>query len=232
MDLRPDSSAYASQCRLISSHLVQRANDTVGSAAVRAIRVLPPGAPSRAARVSPAPDASDVLAFETEWTREKTGQNVPLGCLQAREVAQAARAMSEREPSLASSEYAIESPLARPEGCFTAAPATLDDLLWAAAAAAAGDVRVRALRRALAERGDRLVTNPKPDPDLSPGAANEAWRTIWRRPTAHGTVLDEATVDENRNAERMRSGPVPARTPRRRGRTPRSECGWCGALGR
>ncbi|MEU3466260.1 DUF721 domain-containing protein [Streptomyces sp. NPDC006733] len=40
LDLRPDSSAYATQLRLINTRIVAAANDTVGTQAVRTIRVL------------------------------------------------------------------------------------------------------------------------------------------------------------------------------------------------
>ncbi|MGW3458298.1 DciA family protein [Streptomyces olivaceoviridis] len=61
LDLRPDSSAYATQLRLITTRIVATVNSTVGTDAVRAVRVLPPGA-APAPRTAPegpaaAPDA-------------------------------------------------------------------------------------------------------------------------------------------------------------------------------
>ncbi|MEU2357922.1 DciA family protein [Streptomyces misionensis] len=50
LDLRPDSPAYATQLRLISSRIVAAANDAVGTQAVRTVRVLPVGAPAPAPR--------------------------------------------------------------------------------------------------------------------------------------------------------------------------------------
>ncbi|WP_331719826.1 DciA family protein (plasmid) [Streptomyces sp. NBC_01023] len=44
LDLRPDSSAYATQLRLISTRIVTAANDSVGTQAVRTVRVLAVGA--------------------------------------------------------------------------------------------------------------------------------------------------------------------------------------------
>ncbi|WP_406323641.1 hypothetical protein [Streptomyces sp. NBC_01637] len=44
LDLRPDSSAYATQLRPISARIVAAANETVGTAAVRTVRVLVVGA--------------------------------------------------------------------------------------------------------------------------------------------------------------------------------------------
>lgn len=43
LDLRPDSSAYATQLRLVSSRIVTAANDAVGRQAVRVVRVLAVG---------------------------------------------------------------------------------------------------------------------------------------------------------------------------------------------
>ncbi|MFF5338491.1 DciA family protein [Streptomyces sp. NPDC013181] len=45
LDLRPDSPAYATQLRLITARIVAMANSTVGTDAVRMVRVLPPGRP-------------------------------------------------------------------------------------------------------------------------------------------------------------------------------------------
>ncbi|MEU2549610.1 DciA family protein [Streptomyces roseolus] len=44
LDLRPDSPAYATQLRLLTVRIIATANEHVGSSAVRALRVLPPGA--------------------------------------------------------------------------------------------------------------------------------------------------------------------------------------------
>ncbi|MFD5098920.1 DciA family protein [Streptomyces albidochromogenes] len=44
LDLRPDSPAYATQLRLITSRIVAAANDAVGTQAVRTVRVLAVGA--------------------------------------------------------------------------------------------------------------------------------------------------------------------------------------------
>jgi len=63
LDLRPDSSAYATQLRLITARIVATANSTVGTDAIRTVRVLPPGtAPTpRTAPETPAA-APDVQA--------------------------------------------------------------------------------------------------------------------------------------------------------------------------
>ncbi|MFI5945572.1 DciA family protein [Streptomyces uncialis] len=50
LDLRPDSSAYATQLRLISSRIVAAANDASGTQAVRTVRVLTAGTTAPAPR--------------------------------------------------------------------------------------------------------------------------------------------------------------------------------------
>ncbi|MFI8504544.1 DciA family protein [Streptomyces sp. NPDC085524] len=50
LNLRPDSPAYATQLRLISSRIVAAANEAVGAQAVRTVHVLPLGAPAPATR--------------------------------------------------------------------------------------------------------------------------------------------------------------------------------------
>ncbi|MEU3907262.1 DciA family protein [Streptomyces goshikiensis] len=50
LDLRPDSPAYATQLRLLTSRIVAAANDAVGTQAVRTVRVLAVGATAAPAR--------------------------------------------------------------------------------------------------------------------------------------------------------------------------------------
>jgi hypothetical protein len=57
LDLRPDSPAYATQVRLITTRIVAEANTVVGADAVRTVRVLPVGVKGsglRAATTAPA----------------------------------------------------------------------------------------------------------------------------------------------------------------------------------
>ncbi|MFF4874055.1 DciA family protein [Streptomyces sp. NPDC000961] len=72
LDLRPDSPAYATQLRLLTARIIATANEHVGAQAVRALRVLPPGAvdttPPPAAD-SPAPGAAAAPAGPVK-TRE------------------------------------------------------------------------------------------------------------------------------------------------------------------
>ncbi|MGW5679020.1 DciA family protein [Streptomyces sp. NPDC003860] len=55
LDLCPDSPAYATQLRLITARIVAAANEAAGTAAVRTVRVLAPGA-APAPRTAPAPE--------------------------------------------------------------------------------------------------------------------------------------------------------------------------------
>ncbi|MFE2046416.1 DUF721 domain-containing protein [Streptomyces sp. NPDC059477] len=69
LDLRPDSPAYATQLRLITTRIIAAAYETAGTDAVR-VRVLPPGA-APAPRTAPrAPTASPVGAQAPVKTRE------------------------------------------------------------------------------------------------------------------------------------------------------------------
>jgi predicted nucleic acid-binding Zn ribbon protein len=58
LDLRPDSSAYATQLRLISARIVATANSAVGTDAVRTIRVLAVGAAPQPRTTEPVPAAA------------------------------------------------------------------------------------------------------------------------------------------------------------------------------
>ncbi|MFB7745368.1 DciA family protein [Streptomyces sp. NPDC056132] len=68
LDLRPDSPAYATQLRLISSRIVTAANDTVGTQTVRTVRVLPVGAST------PAPAPREAVTAP----RTATGPETPV----------------------------------------------------------------------------------------------------------------------------------------------------------
>ncbi|MFH9959034.1 DciA family protein [Streptomyces roseolus] len=73
LDLRPDSPVYATQLRLLTARIIATANEHVGSSAVRALRVLPPGAvdttPPPAVSDKPAPGAGAAPAGPVK-TRE------------------------------------------------------------------------------------------------------------------------------------------------------------------
>ncbi|BDT39643.1 DciA family protein [Streptomyces yaizuensis] len=70
LDLRPDSPAYATQLRLITARIVATANSTVGTDAVRTVRVLPPGAAPASRTASEAPAAAPDASQAPVKTRE------------------------------------------------------------------------------------------------------------------------------------------------------------------
>ncbi|MEU1669431.1 DciA family protein [Streptomyces sparsogenes] len=70
LDLRPDSPAYATQLRLITARIVATANSTVGTDAVRMVRVLPPGAAPAPRTASEAPAAAPDASRAPVKTRE------------------------------------------------------------------------------------------------------------------------------------------------------------------
>ncbi|MFG2639150.1 DciA family protein [Streptomyces sp. NPDC048362] len=68
LDLRPDSPAYATQLRLITSRIVAAANDSVGTQAARTVRVLAVGATGpahREAATAPPPAAAPEMPVKT-----------------------------------------------------------------------------------------------------------------------------------------------------------------------
>ncbi|MFE4577425.1 DciA family protein [Streptomyces chartreusis] len=78
LGLRPDSPAYATQLRLISARIIATVNSTVGTDAVRTIRVLPAGGAAPEPRTAqPAPAAA------APETPVKTRETASLGYRQA-----------------------------------------------------------------------------------------------------------------------------------------------------
>ncbi|TGB10835.1 DUF721 domain-containing protein [Streptomyces palmae] len=70
LDLRPDSSAYATQLRLITARIVAAANEAAGTEAVRTVRVLLPGSAPAAQTRREAPAAAPDGAQAPVTTRE------------------------------------------------------------------------------------------------------------------------------------------------------------------
>ncbi|MFJ6452267.1 DciA family protein [Streptomyces hydrogenans] len=72
LDLRPDSPAYATQLRLLTPRIIATANEHVGFSALKALRVLPPGAvdttPPPATVDRPAPGAAPAGPVKTRET--------------------------------------------------------------------------------------------------------------------------------------------------------------------
>ncbi|MEU8489275.1 DciA family protein [Streptomyces sp. NPDC048641] len=97
LDLRPDSPAYATQLRLISSRIVAVANDAVGTQAVRTIRVLAVGAAAPAPRETA---AAPKTAAAPE-AAVKTRQEASPGFHQALAAHQAATPARRLDPGIA-----------------------------------------------------------------------------------------------------------------------------------
>lgn len=96
LDLRPDSPAYATQLRLISSRIVAAANDAVGTQAVRTVRVLAVGATAPAPRE---PAAAPKTAAAPE-VAVKTRQDASPGFRQALAAHQAVTPAQRLDPGI------------------------------------------------------------------------------------------------------------------------------------
>ncbi|MFC9431907.1 DciA family protein [Streptomyces sp. NPDC056987] len=72
LDLRPDSPAYATQLRLITTRIITTANSTIGTDAVRTIHVLPVGSTTLAPRTTDAAPAGAGAATAAAETRKPT----------------------------------------------------------------------------------------------------------------------------------------------------------------
>ncbi|MEU3954033.1 DciA family protein [Streptomyces achromogenes] len=94
LDLRPDSSAYATQLRLITARIVAAANEAVCTDAVRTVRVLPPG-------TAPAPRTAPAAAPDAPQAPVKTREMGSPGFHQALAAHQAVVTPSRIDPSIA-----------------------------------------------------------------------------------------------------------------------------------
>ncbi|MFE9334811.1 DciA family protein [Streptomyces sp. NPDC006925] len=97
LDLRPDSPAYATQLRLLSTRVIAAANDAAGTQAVRTIRVMTIGATgpaSREAAAAPIPAPAPKVPV-------KTREDASPGFHQALAAHQAATRPSRVDPSIA-----------------------------------------------------------------------------------------------------------------------------------
>ncbi|MFI9588070.1 DciA family protein [Streptomyces sp. NPDC052236] len=92
LDLRPDSPAYATQLRLITSRIIRAANDAAGSEAVRTVRVLSVGATAAptapAAGTAPAADPTVPKAPVKTRDMASYGFHLALAAHQAATLAQ------------------------------------------------------------------------------------------------------------------------------------------------
>ncbi|RPK78164.1 DUF721 domain-containing protein [Streptomyces sp. ADI98-10] len=164
LDLRPDSSAYATQLRLISTRIITAANEATGTNTVRTIRVLPPGPPPADLPARPAsPPTPAPAAPQAPGNTPKTA---PAGY---REAIAAHRATWTRQqhtnPDVqAAAERQLRERLREPEENFTDGRQALAELRTRAAAqqrVQPSDVsRARALQRLVAERVGLTTITP------------------------------------------------------------------------
>ncbi|MDT6988053.1 DciA family protein [Streptomyces lusitanus] len=171
LDLRPDSPAYATQLRLITARIVATANSTVGTDAVRTVRVLPPGTAPAPRTASEAPAAAPDASQAPVKTREMGSA----GFHQALAAHQAVVPPSRVDPSIAE---AVERQtramralsrraFAEPEQAADDAPAPIEQAHTERRRQADAS-HAAALRRAHAERAAReagmTAAVPQPTP--------------------------------------------------------------------
>jgi hypothetical protein len=169
LDLRPNSSAYATQLRLVSTRVITAANEATGTSTVRTIRVLPPGTPPADLPARPAsPPAPAPAAPQAPGSTPKTA---PAGY---REAIAAHRATWTRQqhtnPEIqAAAERQLRERLREPEENFADGRQALADLRTRAAAqqrVQPRDVsRARALQRLAAERAGLATIPPATAPE-------------------------------------------------------------------
>jgi Protein of unknown function (DUF721). len=94
LDLRPDSPAYATQLRLITARIIATANQTVGTDAVRGVRVLAVGA-------APAPRATEPVPAAATEAPVKTRDTASPGYQQALTAHQAVAPARHVDPGIA-----------------------------------------------------------------------------------------------------------------------------------
>lgn len=150
LDVRADSPAYATHIRLLTPQLVAAANEAAGREVVRSIRVLAAGAPAPPASGT-GPASSPPVVEAPVRTRETASP----GYQKALAAHQASRPERVLDPRIAAAieQQNAASFMREPEEAFGDGRAATEELRAKAARAAAADSsRVRALRRARAER--------------------------------------------------------------------------------
>ncbi|WP_063761472.1 DciA family protein, partial [Streptomyces exfoliatus] len=103
LDLRPDSPAYATQLRLISSRIVTAANELAGTGAVRAVRavrVLAVGTAPEPRTERPVPQAPSASATPQAPIPVKTRESASQGYRRALEAHQASRKATAVDPAI------------------------------------------------------------------------------------------------------------------------------------
>ncbi|MEY9997308.1 putative nucleic acid-binding Zn ribbon protein [Streptomyces sp. V4I8] len=157
LDLRPDSSAYATQLRLISARIVATVNSAVGTDTVRTIRVLAVGSTPAPRTTQPAPAAA-----ATPEAPVKTRQTASPGYKEALAAHQAVAPERRVDEAIAQAvERQSRAMRELSRRAFPGSEASSDDQPAPLEAARverrreAEAIRARALRRARAERAAR-----------------------------------------------------------------------------
>ncbi|MGK3110613.1 DciA family protein [Streptomyces sp. WAC05858] len=160
LDVRADSPAYATQIRLMSARLTAAANEAVGREVVRSIRVLAAGAPAPPASGSSSA-SSPPMPEAPVRTRETASPGYQLA-LAAHQASRPERVLNPRTAAAIEQQNA-GSLMREPAEAFGDGQAAIEELRAKAARAAAPDSsRVRALRRARAERaGSATAAAPR-----------------------------------------------------------------------
>ncbi|WP_260868035.1 DUF721 domain-containing protein [Streptomyces sp. SAJ15] len=161
LDLRPDSPAYATQLRLITTRLIAAANENVGANAVHTIRVLPIGA------TTPAPRTEDTVmaAATAPQAPVRTREMASAGYHQALAAHLAAKPVHQVDPAIAAAvERQTKALLRQREEAFAEDQNALTQLNeHARRQASPADVsRAQALKRLADERAGRIPPGPKP----------------------------------------------------------------------
>ncbi|MDX3403409.1 DciA family protein [Streptomyces sp. ME01-18h] len=163
LDLRPDSPAYATQLRLITSRIVTAANDAVGTQAVRTVRVLAAGATGLAHR-----EAVTAPAAAAPEAPVKTRDMAPPGfhrALAAHQAVPRAQHVSSGVTEAIERQNRAMRELSRrafpePDAAPDDAPASMNDARLQRRRQAAA-TEAAALRRARAEKAGRPMAAPQ-----------------------------------------------------------------------
>ncbi|MEU0703373.1 DciA family protein [Streptomyces bacillaris] len=167
LDLRPDSSAYATQLRLISARIITAANEATGTSTVRTIRVLPPGTPPAdlpARPATPPAPAADAPPRHPARTEPPEGYRAAIAAHRATWT----RQQHTRPEIQAAAERQLRERLREPEEDFADGRQAIDELRAKAAArqrVRPSEVsRARALQRLAAERAGLATITPAATP--------------------------------------------------------------------
>ncbi|MGW4688543.1 DciA family protein [Streptomyces sp. NPDC004244] len=174
LDLRPDSPAYATQLRLLSTRIIAAANDATGTQAVRTIRVLAPG--TTASPNTPPPATAPTTACSTATVPQQRREK-PAGYHEAIANHRAHRFTPPLNPHIARArQEQIRNRTLEPEDAFAEGVAEAErQREQAARQQAQASTEARALARARAEKAGltQLPAWPVPAPATERGPLDE-----------------------------------------------------------